>query len=69
MGTEGRYRPDFTLWLGENNSKENYVWEHWVFNPDYDIPDRIDGWDIQKIKDYKDDINVNETIGQIGMNA
>ena len=56
MASEGRYSPDFTIWLGKNDSKKGYAWEHWAFNPNCHRPDRIDGWDLQKMIDYKDDI-------------
>lgn len=56
MGSEGVYRPDFGIWVGEGPSRKKFVWEHWAFNPDGSCPSRIDGWSTQEIKQYREDV-------------
>lgn len=55
MGSEGIYRPDFGLWVGEGASKKRFVWEHWAFDPDVRAPSSIDGWTTQDIEQYRKD--------------
>ena len=53
MTSDGIYRPDFGIWVGEGAAKKRFVWEHWAFDPDVSTPSWIDGWSTQDIEQYK----------------
>ena len=56
MGSEGIYRPDFGLWIGQGLNKKRFIWEHWAFDPEGPIPSWIDGWTSNEITEYHSSI-------------
>ena len=56
MPSEGIYRPDFRIWVGEGEAKRSFIWEHWAFDPNYSAPNSIDGWSNQDIQQYRQDV-------------